>query len=1006
MLDDKKCDRLACATLLRLLSFDDDAFSDQRLRGSTALFDRVLAKTLYAEADLKDNSQTFEKRDRLRTRIVEHEQALTTLVKSLSSIDGINSFRPSFGKLLNSKPSRAYVLPFLPEGVTTQTFEELLTAVQAISSSSDAEMIEDADRFYGRCAELTEAAESLGSHYSELLVIDFTDTLQTLVRAHVAAAGFSDPAHLSFQLRAKRYPFNQVGNPITVRLDLVNEGPGQAQEVSVEIEGGGTISFSETSKAIGLMGPGSRLIEFHGETTGSNRDANHASDVLGVKISWRNSDRTDDRVEDVVTLEGQDGDLAWDDLMLKEPYRLEPVADRGEFIGQDKALRDLTKVVLQSGNARIQGEKRVGKTSLANAVSATVNGLADSNVTFINFEAGDFNATTAEGTVTRLGELIAKRVRNSDERLRHLDSPDLSQGLMMLTELFADAAELAPDRRYVIILDEFDAMSHPALYRHEPLGDALFQTLRSLGGKKNVSFILVGGERMQWVIAVHGQALNKFKLVPLDYFDEDQFEDFSKLVSDPVADVLTFSDEAVEVIHHSTAGNPWMTKLLLSELFERQVQRRDRDVKADDVLDAINDALPKLGAQSFQHFWDDAIQGDGDERHHVSTMRRRVLLAFGRCLQGRERPTEELLVRTARDFSVDEPTTRDVLRGLCERRILRVDAEGVLRCRMPLFELWLPKYGAQEIMLGSGDDDTLIRRQRSIEEMRPKFDEIAPLVKRWGSYRGEDLHHDQVAAWLEQFGGPKEQRLVFPILEGLRFYTRSSIYSALRNLHSYVLRELAARGYEYTLSGKQRLRNDFLVCGLEGGGSGAGHLLKWYRDENGIYSDCAVDPPELRNVMDSARQEIRAVILLEDLIGTGKTASGCLTALHELWTENEDWPEGVDVFLLSVAAFEQGRKKAEHAASQVDWPLTIRSDDILGVDDRCFHEQSRFFDDDNLREEAKALCSKVGSGLTPKTPLGFGDSEAAICFEYRCPNNSLPILWNNSTSWDALFPRL
>jgi hypothetical protein len=1008
MLGDRKCDRIACASLLRLLVFDDDAFSvDRRLLGAAGLFDRALAKTLYPESGLSTKNQTFVKRDRLRTLVADHEEALIEHVKSLRSIEGMNAFRPAFGKLFNSKTNRTVVLPFLPAGVTTQTFDELLARVQSIFDCSDAAMIDDAEEVSTRCRELGSEGDGLGTWYAEKLISDFTETLERLVRGHVSDAGFSDPAELSLELRAKRFPFGQTGSPVVVRADLVNEGPGQAQEVSVEVEGGGAIEYEDRARAVGLMGPGSRLIEFDGTISHSALEHGApSSDVLMIRVTWRNADGSEREVDDILTLEGQEGDLPWRELILREPYSLSPVTDPDDFAGQDAAIRDLSKAILQMGNARIQGEKRVGKTSLANAVRGPIAGLSERQLTFIALESGDFNANTAEATVARLGELISDRVRKADERLHQLPTPRFDSGLSTLTELFASAAEIAPERGFVLILDEFDAMPHPTLYRHEPLGDALFQTLRSLGGKSNVCFVLIGGERMKWVIAVHGQALNKFKLVPLDYFGEDQRADYAKLVRAPVEGVLTFSDSAIELVHEMTAGNPWITKLLLSELFERQVQRRDTDVQVEDVEDAINEALPKIGAESFQHFWDDAIRGDAGEQEQVSTMRRRLLVALGRCLESREDASEEAVVKAARDFSVDEPSAREIIRDLRERLILRTDEGGILRCRVPLFERWLPKYGPQEIVLGSGDDDSILARQRAEEQLRPSHTELAEIAKRWRSYRGEDLHAEQIAAWLEQFGGPKEQRALMPILAGLRFYTRSKIDERLGDLHQYLQRELARREYEYTLSGGQRLRNDLLVCALEGGGSGASQLVKPYREENGIYRDCAVDAGRVREVLDRSEQGIRAVIVLEDMIGTGGTAASRIKELHAEWTKDSPWPEGIDIFLLTVCGYEQGMAKAERAAAKLDWPLTIHVADVLGEEERCFSESSIIYRDENERQRAKAICAEFGNRLAPKTPFGFGDSEAAICFEYRCPNNSLPVLWKSNEDWQPLFPRL
>lgn len=1006
MLETRGCDRLACAALLRILIVDDEAFAeDPRLRGSTALFDRTLSNSLYSAAGLTKKSQAFEKKDQLRTLVADHEQSLLSNISSLGSLKAVKAFRRDFGQMFRAHITRVLVLPFLPESITPQSFDALLGETESLADCNDASLVSRAEILKRRCGELKELADEAGTKYAEALVSTFALRLQTLVGERIDAAGFADPAQLRVIPRPKRYPFGHAQVPVVVRLDLINEGPGQAQDVSVQVEGGGAISFDETSRHVGLLAPGMRQVDFHGlVVNGRERVSGEDSDVLMIKVTWRNPDGEEQSLEEIETLRAQQSDVPWAELELEQPYRLEPVAELKDFVGREAAVRELVKVVLQAGNARIEGEKRVGKTSLANAISAAVEERQSDHYVFLQLESGDFNAHTLEATIARLGQLIVEQVRKSDQRLNDLEMPDFSPGLTTLTEFFLRAHELASDRYFVIVLDEFDALPHSALYKHEPVGDAFFQTIRSLGGKPNVGFILIGAERMQWVLATHGQALNKFKLVPLDYFTVNQMSDYAALVRAPVEGKLHFSEEAISALHEATAGNPWMTKLLLHELFERQVERRDQDIQADDVEDALEHALPKFGAQSFQHFWDDAIRGDVDDRDRVSATRRRVLMALARQLEGRGDAAEEAVVEEARNFSVDEPTTREVIRSFLDRKILLKDGETLV-CRVPLFERWLVRNGAQEIILGTGDDDVLIGRQRMIEEMRPTLEEMDQIAKEWKIYRGREIRSDQIIGWLEQFGGPEEQRLMVPILEGLRFYTRSRINESLRDLHQYLVRELADRGYQYKLSGQQRNRNDLLVCGLEGGGSGASHLLKQYREENGIYSACVVDAGEVRRVIDAAAKPFRAVVIIEDFMGTGNTAASRLQELHDLWTAEEEWPTSVEVFLLTITAFDSAVKKVEKKIARLGWPVTVRVGDPLDDSDRCFHEESRFYSDEREREKARELCSRFGSLVSVKTPLGYGATEAAVCFEYRCPNNTLPVLWSSGQDWNPLFPR-
>jgi hypothetical protein len=675
----------------------------------------------------------------------------------------------------------------------------------------------------------------------------------------------------------------------------------------------------------------------------------------------------------------------------------------GGFVGRTAVVRDLVKVLSQGGNARIQGEKRVGKTSLAKAVHSAVAERWPGRFTFIELESGDFSANSPSATVARLGRLIATEVLRTSPGLGDLPMPDCSEGLAPLTEFFAELHQRLPDRHFVIVLDEFDALPHPSLYEHTPEGEALFGTIRSLGGKRNVSFILIGSERMVWVIANHGQTLNKFRLVPLEYFDDSQMDDYSELVRAPANGVLTFSDEAVVELHRLSAGNPYMSKLLLKELFERHVQRRDSDVQHDDVIDALGDALPKFGPSSFQHFWDDAIRGDVEDREQISATRRRVLLAFCQCLQSDIQPlTQDHVSRAATTYRLSEAIVREVIQQFLDRAILVVEGES-LSCRVPLFELWLKRFGPEQIPLGSGDEDTILRRHQELIDLQPKTAELEDLVKRWGGYRGQELSTEAVAKWLAQFGGPADQRAIMPILSGLSFFSQSTIRRHLRAGHDQVLKDLASQGHSYKLKGDQRFRDDLLICGLEEVGSGASHLVKFYRHENGIYADNVV--PSDRIPARVSRGGIRGVVVLEDFIGTGTTAVDALKTLAADWINDGPWDREIDIYLVAVCGFEKGVEKVKRAAQRLDVPVTVLVGEVFSDADRCFSTDSRFFDTTQASETAQALCTKFGAELEPRRALGYGDSQAVICFEHSCPNNSLPILWKDGPGWMPLFPR-
>ena len=243
------------------------------------------------------------------------------------------------------------------------------------------------------------------------------------------------------------------------------------------------------------------------------------------------------------------------------------------------------------------------------------------------------------------------------------------------------------------------------------------------------------------------------------------------------------------------------------------------------------------------------------------------------------------------------------------------------------------------------------------------------------------------------------------MLSGLRFYTRTGIANHLTDMHNWVGRELARAGYNYTFKGQQRAATTSWSVPLRAAAAARASWSSPTAKKNRIHRDCALDPGDVPAVLAERTGQVRAVLILEDLICTGGTAKNRLRELHAEWTAESPWPADVDIFLLTICGYEKGVAKVEAATEELEWPLTIWVGDSLGEADRCFGPHSSFRGG-GPRPGEGALCSEFGSRLSRRDPLGYRDSQAAICFEYRCPNNSLPVLWKEGTDWIPLFPRV
>ena len=549
---DTRCDVYATAALLRLLVLDDGVFSDSHLRGRAFVaLDRYAGPRVYSRLGLTSSNQSFEKRDALRTATERHETELLTHVDSLQSLSAIPAFRQRLMNLFKDSYTEILIKPFLPDTVGPQTLVDLLAAADACVAADDDHLLLEIERATALLDSAESAQHSLQTSYCNSFLGTLIPRLRALLTAHVRERGLADPALLEIGLRPKTYPLSEPGAPVTVRFELTNTGKGHATDVQLIVEDQKLVEFDHDSLTLGRVPPGARRVELHGRVATAGE-----SEVLIVRLSWRNPDATLHTAEELAELKAQTRQVPWEDLKFEQPYSLDPVKDAAHFAGRTRVLSELDKIVLGSepGNLTIDGQKRVGKTSLAYALRESVQRARPGQYSFIFLECGDFNMNTAEDTLARLGTRLCTMVRDAEPAAADVEIPKLAAGLAPLTDFFEEVARRAPERRFIVILDEFDAMPHREIYELGPLGSAFFQTLRSLGGKPNVAFALIGSERMIPVLTTQEQQLNRFRRIQLDYFDEGQMTDYMELVRGPVRGWLDIDDEAIAQLFADSAG--------------------------------------------------------------------------------------------------------------------------------------------------------------------------------------------------------------------------------------------------------------------------------------------------------------------------------------------------------------------------------------------------------------------------------------------------------------------
>jgi uncharacterized protein len=280
-----------------------------------------------------------------------------------------------------------------------------------------------------------------------------------------------------------------------------------------------------------------------------------------------------------------------------------------------------------------------------------------------------------------------------------------------------------------------------------------------------------------------------------------------------------------------------------------------------------------------------------------------------------------------------------------------------------------------------------------------RSDEIVQTINRWGTYKGRSISTDDVRAWLEQFGRRSDQRLMFRLLQHLRFYSEDEVRERMKVAHGIVVRGLVER-----VSHKQVKRwQSLIVSYLDGPGKSGARFAKLYIDENGIYHESLIERGQLKGAL-SKREDVQAVVFVDDLVGSGQSAADYLQAfLHECGDIVK--AKSIRVFFVAVCGFERGMHYIqEHLRSDVR-QLNVHFCDPLDESDSCFRDQSKVFPDQNERPRAREIAETRGTLLCKPAPLGYSDSEALVVFSHNCPNNTLPILWEKNRDWIPPFRR-
>jgi hypothetical protein len=331
---------------------------------------------------------------------------------------------------------------------------------------------------------------------------------------------------------------------------------------------------------------------------------------------------------------------------------LRPETDQAIFLGRDDLRDRLAREIQTAPNLPlflIQGQRRVGKTSLLNFLSP----LLGAGFKVVYQDLQDARVASVPVWLEDLRGRIAREL-GWPEATQPVP-PDWLQAWAWFEDALA-APVAQRDFKLILALDEYEVL-HGYLRQDPTTGARLLGAMRSFSQHQNrVVLLFVGSALLSELDAPNWSTYfvqtQRFRV---DYLRKD---DAVRLIVGPVK--LRYPSEVPERLFDLTQGHPALLQLLCKKL----VDIANRDQKADMTMADLDLAIAEaIEQETFPMlvFWKDFCATPASRR------------AVEQILRG------------------ESPTDAASRMRLAEHGFI-VERDGVWRLRVPLFESWLRQY--------------------------------------------------------------------------------------------------------------------------------------------------------------------------------------------------------------------------------------------------------------------------------------------------------------------------
>lgn len=267
--------------------------------------------------------------------------------------------------------------------------------------------------------------------------------------------------------------------------------------------------------------------------------------------------------------------------------------------------------------------------------------------------------------------------------------------------------------------------------------------------------------------------------------------------------------------------------------------------------------------------------------------------------------------------------------------------------------------------------------------LRAALDALEPTVSGWSV----PVTMEHMRQWVNQFD-PADYDLAVRVAQNLTVVGNSHLREALSAAFRKLSRSAAKAGAAIT--------NTNTVYAGVGDSAKSGALIAYHFR---VLHD--LPQSNFREVDDPVDFDVDAIknfVLLDDMIGTGKTAAD---DVERLAVEVYPSRSGANIYVLAACGYRDGMKNVtDRTGAAVFAGFEFGEEDTARSPDSQLYHGLSHPEREDLTRRLKEHCRRIST-----SELGYGNVGGLLAFEFNTPNTTLPIVWADGHRWYPLFPR-